>query len=67
MSYPDDIWNDPSLNCDNNDECRKKYTKELIAEFLKKMEFIELHSKNPKLIAREYKIEYQQKLKEGEQ
>jgi len=41
--------------------------KELIAEFLKKMEFIELHSKNPKLMAREYKIEYQQKLKEGEQ
>lgn len=45
--------------------CQYKEKQELIAEFIKKMEFIELYSKNPKLMAREYKIEYQKETSRG--
>jgi len=47
------------------DKLFKAREQELIAEFIKKMEFIELYSKNPKLMAREYKIEYQKETSRG--
>lgn len=39
------------------------FPRTIIKAFIKKMEFIELESENPKKMAREYKIEYKERIK----
>ncbi len=45
MGWPDDIWNDQSLNCDQTEECAEKYIK----GFLEPMIYLYKHEINFKI------------------